>query len=422
MRTGARRLIQRFIKSNPLGILLNDFKNFLVNAPTEVTRIEARFVSRKPQGRPKGNVLLCYNNHAFVVKSEDDPVLFRHTNRWESLQIAKTFLSLGYRVDVINENNERFVPTRHYAFFVGNRINFARIARLLNPDCVKILHIDTSHWLFHNMAEWRRLELLQLRRSCVLLPRRTLPANSAIEHADYATVLGTQATMDTYRYANKPLFPIPISTPVVYPWHDGKDFETVRHRYLWFGSEGCVHKGLDLVLEAFVELPEHHLTVCGAVRSERDFEREYFNELYHTPNIHMAGWVDVRSAEFLAIANSCAALVYPSCSEGQSGAVVTCMHAGLIPIISRESGVDVQGFGHILTDCSVETIKDSVRTISRLPANELSTRARGAWEYARATHTRDQFANVYARTIGHIMVLEGQKERVCSAPRAVEGR
>ena len=35
-----------------------------------------------------------------------------------------------------------------------------------------------------------------------------------------------------------------------------------------------VHKGLDLVLEAFAGMPEYHLTVCGPVAKEKDFERE----------------------------------------------------------------------------------------------------------------------------------------------------
>ena len=415
-----RKLIQRF-KNTPLGMLACDFKNFLVQAPTEVGRLERRFVSCKPNGRSIGNVLLCYNNHAFVVKP-DDPSLFSHTNRWESLQIARTFLDLGYRVDVINENNDRFIPTKRYTLFVGNRINFERISRLLNPDCVKILHIDTSHWLFNNMAEGRRLELLKKRRGCVLSQRRMLRPNAAIEHADYATILGTESTMNTYRYAGKPLFPIPISTPVLYPWQDDKDFNSVRRRFLWFGSEGCVHKGLDLVLEAFTQMPDYQLIVCGPIRGERDFESEYYNELYNTPNIRLAGFVDVRRPEFLETAKSCIGFIYPSCSEGQSGAVVTCMHTGLIPIISSESGVNVDGFGHVLETCSVDAIKDSARAVSMLSVNEISARARKTWEYARATHTRDQFAKVYAQSISEIMALENKKEQAQNEPVAAGAR
>ena len=137
-----------------------------------------------------------------------------HTNQWESWQMARTFLNLGYRVDVIDENNDQFVPARAYDVFVGNRTNFHRIAQLLNKDCVKILHIDTCHWLFHNFAEYRRLDALQKRRGFVLPALRTMAPNLAIEHADYGVVVGNEATMATYRFANKPLFRVPISNPV----------------------------------------------------------------------------------------------------------------------------------------------------------------------------------------------------------------
>ena len=75
-----------------------------------------------------------------------------------------------------------------------------------------------------------------------------------------------------------------------YPWPEAKDFEACRTRFLWLGSRGMVFKGLDLVLDAFVQMPEYHLTVCGPVAKEKDFEQVYYQELYHTSNIHTYGW------------------------------------------------------------------------------------------------------------------------------------
>src|SRR5262249_2097113 len=156
------------------------------------------FISVKPKKPSRGRVLLCYVNKGFFVKpgqpvlnyhTQEWGSLNYHTNNWESLQIAKTFLDLGYQVDVIGENNDCFVPVRHYSFFVGNRINFDRIADSLNKDCVKILHIDTAHWLFHNTSEHQRLMALQQRRGFTLPTRRSMKPNLAIEHADYATIL-----------------------------------------------------------------------------------------------------------------------------------------------------------------------------------------------------------------------------------------
>jgi len=418
-RTSIRRVVLKLLrrfKNYPAGILATELKAFLVNVPSEMAKLERRFTCCKPTVPAIGDVLLCYNNYAFFAKN-GDPLLTKHSNRWESWQIAKTFVDLGYRVDVINENNDCFVPTKNYSVFVGNRINFHRLASLLNDDCIKVLHLDTAHWLVNNMAEGRRLELLQRRRGFVLLPQRNISPNLAIEHATYATILGNEFTIGTYKYANKPIFRVPISAPVVYPWQDGKDFDAVRKRFLWLGSEGFVHKGLDLVLEAFAQMPDYHLTICGPIHTDKDFQKAYWHELYKTPNIRTIGWVDVSSPKFLDIANDCAGIVFPSCSEGGGGGVITCLHAGLIPIVSHEASVDVdESRGLILKESSVEEIKVSVQRLSTLPAQQLGAMSKRNWEFARANHTRETFAANYSRVISEIMAAETKKRRAVKNP------
>jgi glycosyltransferase involved in cell wall biosynthesis len=163
-----------------------------------------------------------------------------------------------------------------------------------------------------------------------------------------------------------------------------------------------VHKGLDLALEAFAGMPAYHLTVCGPVQREKDFEQAFYKELYETPNIHTIGWVDTATPTFAEITSKCVGLVYPSCSEGQSGAVVECLHAGLVPIVSYESGVDVHDFGVTLKTCSIEEIRDEVQRIAKLPPQEIKRMACAAWKFARANHTRERFAEAYQKVIDQI--------------------
>jgi hypothetical protein len=79
------------------------------------------------------------------------------------------------------------------------------------------------------------------------------------------------------------------------------------------------------------------------------------------------------------------------------------MHAGLVPIVSYESRVDVHDFGVILRDCSIEEIRNAIRRISDLPTQELKQMARKTWEFARANHTGETFANEYRKVISTIM-------------------
>jgi glycosyltransferase involved in cell wall biosynthesis len=379
--------------------------------------MDHRQVTLTPAGVPSGSVLLSYILDAFYLQPED-PTFVKHTHFWETRQIAQTWLDLGYAVDAIHWKNHEFVPQKRYDFFIDVRMNLERIAPFLNRDCVKIMHIETAHWLFHMAAQHERLLAVQRRRQATIGTHKVVSPNWAIEFADCATVLGNGFTCNTYAYAQKPLYPLRISAPTVYPWPAEKDFDTCRRNFLWFGSGGMVHKGLDLVLEAFAQMPDFHLTVCGPIKDEKDFERVYDAELHRTANIRTVGWVDVSSEVFQEILTSCVGIVYPSCSEGQCGSVVTCLHGGLIPVVSYESGLDVGGdMGFILRDSSLQEIQRAVRKVAEMCVEELNARARQVWEYARANHTRDAFAKAYRNTAEQI--LDFSKNRTVQVERNV---
>ncbi len=362
-------------------------------------------VSLQPEGKAVGRVLISYILEPFLLKP-GEPVSNIHTHYRESLEIARVFLGLGYAVDVIDYRNERYVPEYEYDLFVGARTNFARIAKLLNKRCIKVVHLDTAHWVFNNYAYYRRSMALQRRRG-VTLPttlERIVESNLAIEHADCATVLGNRFTMDTYSYAGKPLYRTPISTCGTYPGPDNKEFDSCRSRFLWFGNSALLHKGLDLVLEAFADLPKYHLTVCGMVEKQREFVEAYRSELYNTPNIHLAGWMDVNSPEFTRLADSCVAVIHPSCAEGGGGSVINCMHAGLIPVVSYEASVDVsEEYGVLLAESSPEAIRQAVSDIASLPTDRLRKMAKGAWRFAREHHTLEHFSRSYREAIVDIL-------------------
>jgi glycosyltransferase involved in cell wall biosynthesis len=323
---------------------------------------------------------------------------------------------MDYTVDLISWKNDQFVPQKSYNVFIDVRHNMERLAPLLNKDCVKIQHIDLCHMLYNNYAEARRLLELQQRKGVTLPPRRFERPNLGIEHADCATIIGNEFAMNTFRYANKSLYRVPVTNAVLYPSPQGKDFETCHGRYLWLGNGGLVRKGLDLVLDAFAEMPEYHLTVCGPIQQEKDFTRAYYRELYETANIHTVGWVDISSPEFMEITSNCVGFIYPSCSEAQCGAVITCLHAGLIPIISYESDVNVHDFGLILKDCSVKEIQSAIRMVSSLSVPELKMMAQKAWEYAQAHHTREKFAQEYRKVIETVIATHGTKESPLEIP------
>jgi glycosyltransferase involved in cell wall biosynthesis len=362
-----------------------------------------KVASFKPEGIAKGNALISYNLDPFLAKSTE-AVCNKHTHHWETVEMVRILLDLGYCVDVITLFNDLFIPKKKYSIAIDSRHNLERLAPLLDRDCIRVLYADTAHIIFHNAAECNRLYALQQRRGITLRNNRFELPNKGVEYADCTIVLGNEFTINTFKYARKPIYRVPISTTEIYPFPEEKDFATCCQRFLWFGSNGAVHKGLDLVLEAFAEMPDCHLTICGPVSKELDFEKAFYKELYHTPNIHTYGWIDVSSSDFVKIANSCLGIIYPSCSEGGGGCVITCMHAGLIPIVTYEASVDVRDdYGVILKEASIAEIKKEIQKISSLPPADLKAMARRSWEFVRANHTREKYSQEYRRVITEII-------------------
>lgn len=385
-------------------------RRFFERLSRRIRRVESRVVSLappplagQPASRPVGRALLSYILDPFLLP-EGSPEPHSHTHFWESREIGRLLVAAGFELDVIHWTNRSFLPGRPYDLFIDVRLNLERLGPLLGPDCLKLMHIETAHCDFYNPAQRRRLAELAERRGFRLAPYKLLEPNGAIEHAHAATILGNRATQATYAHAGKPLWPVPISQPFLYPFPPAKDYLEARRRFLWFGSGGLLHKGLDRVLEVFAALPDLELTVLGPIDREPEFERAFARELYRTPNIHTHGWIDVASPEFLAIAHRHLALVYPSCSEGQNGGAVTCMHAGLIPLLSRESGIDLDAeYGVELVSSSLEEIRGRVLELAARPPADLEAMSRSAWEWVRAHHTREQFSRVYRSSVLEIL-------------------
>lgn len=360
-------------------------------------------------GSPRGRVLIAYILEPFLL-GPGAPVPSAHTHYRESLLMAQAWQDLGYAVDVIDYRNHEFVPSKHYDFFVSARTYLETIAKRLPENCVKIAHLDTSHYAFNNHASYERLLALQQRRRMVLPGSlRLIEHNRAIEVADYGVVLGNSNTVDTYRYAGKPLLAMPALALVSHLPGERKDFDTARNHFLWFGSGSLVHKGLDLVLEAVSDMPEVQLTVCGPIDSEAPFKEEYRKELSQADNITVVGWVDIEGEAFREILDQCAAVVYPSCAEGQATSVLNCMHAGVIPIVTPETGISVDDFGLTLSHPSVDSIRHAMRSIVMLPGYELRERSNRTSQYTVEHHSQEAYLREYRNVIETILMEAGKQ-------------
>ena len=369
----------------------------------------SRLISLRPDNRAAGNVLISYIPDD-VLKDEQD-VSASHTHYWECRQMAHSFRDAGFNVDVVDFADSAFIPQKPYDVLVSARTNLERLAKHVPEHCFKVAHLDTAHFLTNNANATERLRQVRDKHQVALRSTRMVETNWALEAADIGCVLGNEFTAESYRYAGKAVHRIPLSSVRQYDWIEDKDFDACRNTYLWFGSGGFVHKGLDLVIDAFAELPDHRLLICGPLDLEPRFVRAFEKPMFHSANIETIGWIDVTSPDFTAIRERTVATIYPSCSEGGGGSVIACMHAGLIPVVTPEASVDVGEFGTVLEETSVQAVREAVLALSGLPASDLERRARDAWEYARQHHTREGFARAYGGFVRDVVLPEVEKRR-----------
>lgn len=354
-------------------------------------RLRGRVIHLRPRGAPRGSVLFSYVTLPWLRPGPWDS----HTNYSEAKTMVEAFLERGYAVDVIDSANHMFVPKKQYDFFIDNAENMARLAPLVGASCEKIFHITNGEPAFQNAAGLKRSNELKQRRGITLTPDRTIPENRGIEVADMATAVGNNFTIGTYKYAEKPITRIPLSTTHIFPSPKEKRFEKIKKQYIWMGGAGPLHKGLDVVLESFVQMPDFTLVVCAKLAPEDPFAQAFKKELYETPNIQMRGFIDPSSRQFTQLCSESLGIVSVSCSEGGGGSVIVGMHAGLIPVVNHETSVDVGDFGVLLPDSHIETLILAVRELSSLPAETLKNKAVATWQYAREHHTRERFAKEY---------------------------
>jgi len=364
-------------------------------------------------GSNTGRALLIYKAEPFLTPRDSDWFL-GHQNRRRSINLAQLLGEFGYIVDVTDVDDvgkRKFRPERRYDVILSGRIETAYLDTPLTRNARRLYLATTAEHVAHNRNLRRRHELLRQRRGCGIPPRRNYPERMPFVASAHAIIgVGNAATVDTWqRASNAKRYPFNNSgfadTRFIF---EAKDFASARKRFLFLASGSQVQKGLDLLLEIFPRHPELSLFVCSGFDREPEFCDCYRAELFETPNIHPVGWVRINGAEFYELIEKCAFIVSPSCSEGQAGSVVHGMNAGLIPLVTRETGVDVDEFGMTFVDDGIEEIEKLILQSASMPESELRERCRKTRAVAEVRHSEAAFMARWREILREVLARADQ--------------
>lgn len=325
--------LKRKVKKNKT--LLSVYEFFFAR---NITNLYGEKLNRK--------VLLSYSTYHFRKKNYT-----AHSNYQESWIIAETFRSLGFQVDVVNNNKVTKLNLSAYDVIFGEGLPMFQ-ALSSSAKATKIYYGTGSHPSHCTAQSLERVvDFYHKYKFLALGSTRTSDYRwgLAASMSDAVICIGNAQTAGTFSVRGcKRVLTV---DPSFHYRNDAialgqaKDFSACRKSLLWFGSYGLLHKGLDLAVEAVRSRPDWTLHVCGYTPAEADF----LNNLVLPDNVKVHGFINVHSDDFKALALSCGFVILPSCSEGTATAVVTAVGNGtMVPVVTKECGYDVDEAGFLI--------------------------------------------------------------------------
>lgn len=366
-----------------------------------------------------GKALLYYKTD--VIARPGLARMYKHTNDWEILEILKILNQMGFEVDVIDRNisQSKLQIDDQYTVFVGigagdSGKHYSQIAKQCSK-ALKIFYAAATEPEFSNRNIKERFDLHKNRNPHSSIPIMRLITKVDIEDAmnntDVIFCIGNDYCRDSYKRFSKDIYPIyPSSHPDLKA--SIEDFDSRKtHEFLYLGGNGNIVKGLDLLLEAFVDLPNLHLHVCAPKESK--FDEEYKDHLQNYSNIHWHGFVDVGGEKFRLLTKKCGFVSLPSCREGSATSVTTAMRRGLIPIVTPAAGIDIGDFGISIDQLDIDSLKELFFHLTQMDQKEFIERQIKSYEHS-FTFTQSNFSFSFETALLHALTKAekfGYKQR-----------
>ena len=332
------------------------------------------------------NALIIYVVEPFKIKE----ISSRHSNQTECISIAKILSSLGYNIDIYNHDYSFPVQTKKYDVVFGMGMLFERLVKNRSLNCLYIYYGTGSAFYFQNIEELKRINEIAKLKSVYLAPKRFIknPKFYALTYSDALIVIGNEVTKKSYDLVSLPIHMISQSV-IKNEITITRQVNEAKKNFLWFGSHGALHKGLDLCLDSFESTPELQLHVCGYL--DPDFMRLYIDKL-NLANVHVYGFVDIKSELFTQLMNTCLFSLLPSCSEGEAGALLNTMLQGLIPVTTHQSGIDVLNYGYVVDNTtSKHSLHKAIQRAISTSDNKLISQSDSCIHYIKKYFSIDNY-------------------------------
>lgn len=368
----AKKIIQKML---PMGII-KKYKSYKYRTPSITYNIGYTAGEQK-------KILVIYVNE-FLHRGEMSK--FPGTSNEDCSALVTALVNNGCRVDVARYDCKAGIRN-DYDYIIGQGEAF-KLASMLNPRAKRVLFLTENPPEISFPKEKERIDYFEERHHFKLEIARSGKFFQSQDFQNLRACIFTGNPNAKEKLPGIDTYPIRcngIVNPLFHP--NDRNYDAARKHFIWIGSSGAVHKGLDILLDVFAKHPELDLTIIGLNEQDRRLLQGLMKS-----NVHNYGYIpSIKSELFAQIVSGCGFVVLPSCSEGLATSVITGMNHGLIPLVTAETNI-VAPTGEVFADFKVETVEDTIVRWSNMDVNFLSEQSKQTRDFAFITYSYDQYA------------------------------
>lgn len=326
-----------------------------------------------------------------------------HSMYWETAEIVRLLNEAGYLVDYFDFSNPPKIDWLKYDLII-DCFDYLKYCPEKTGQ-TKIFYSTGMHWSYHNLAELKRIDEFYKRNGIKIPPNRQILEFESDKYSNYMTFFGNESQLYGFdlKTQKKQLNISSTYIPLFVP----KKINEARNNFIWFGGGGLIHKGLDLTVEAFCQLPQINLHIVGYPQGEPEFWEWLKPILSKNKNIKLYGWMNVASKEFSDLANKCIGAIYPSVAEGGPGSIAQLLHFGVFPIVMSSSNVRSEKTGFLINgDKDTEIINSIINIINQINVAseaDLMEKSDLAREFGKKYHTREAYSQSFNSLLKEII-------------------
>ena len=356
--------IKKIIKNNK--ILMLFLENFM---------IKNKVIKNYYKTNYSKNILISYINNSFLNKK-----ITTHSNNKEVMVISRIFEKMGFNIDIIHFKYNKNIDLKKYDIIFGFGDIFEKSFYDKNFKGKRIFYATTAEPTFQIDAD-------------NLLPNRLCDGFWPLSWSlsDTLIIIGNDWTKSTWEKRYEGLILEQVASNIFF--EDFYKYKTNDKEFVFIGSFGVIHKGLDLCIEVFRELPSNLILNIFA-----HYEEDFFDVYKKLPeNIKFHGFKDINSKEFKKILGKCSFILAPTCSEGQMTSLILGIGNGLLPLATKEAGIDLPE--EFIIEPQIDNIKNKILQVYNLEENEYKEKSLKLKEKVQQEHSLKAFEYCFEKNM-----------------------